>query len=66
MFAAPDSVGPHWLPYLRVADTQSATKLSEELGATVLMAPNADIRNGSSAIIQDPNGAVLVLQQYPF
>jgi predicted enzyme related to lactoylglutathione lyase len=66
MFAAPENVGPHWLPYLRVADAQAAMERSRELGATVLMMPNPDIRNGSSAVIQDPNGAVLVLQQYPF
>jgi predicted enzyme related to lactoylglutathione lyase len=66
MFAAPEGIGANWVPYLRVDDAEVAMDKAATLGAKVLMEPNAEIRNGSSAVIQDPNGAVLVLQHYPF
>lgn len=66
MFEAPEGVGANWLPYLRVENAQTAMEKAKELGATVLLEPNPDIRNASSAVIRDPDGAVLVLQHYPF
>ncbi len=66
MFRAPEGVGANWLPYLRVDNAGAAMQKAKELGAQVLLEPNPDIRNGSSAVIRDPNGAVLVLQHYPF
>jgi predicted enzyme related to lactoylglutathione lyase len=39
---------------------------AEELGATIAVAPQASVRNGSLAIIVDPTGAPLALQKFPF
>jgi predicted enzyme related to lactoylglutathione lyase len=55
-----------WLPYVRVADPVALADRVVALGGTVLLAPRADVRNGSLAIILDPNGAPLALQRYPF
>jgi uncharacterized protein len=37
-----------------------------ELGGSVALAPRADVRNGSLAIVLDPAGAPLALQRFPF
>lgn len=65
MLANPaENVRSHWLPYIRVADIQQSLAKAKENGATVLLEPNATIRNGSVAIILDPTGAPLALQVY--
>jgi predicted enzyme related to lactoylglutathione lyase len=55
-----------WLPYVRVADPGLMAAAAEELGATIAVAPQASVRNGSLAIIVDPTGAPLALQKFPF
>jgi predicted enzyme related to lactoylglutathione lyase len=55
-----------WLPYVRVADPAALAKRAVELGGSVLLAPRADIRAGSLAIVIDPGGAAVALQKYPF
>jgi uncharacterized protein len=55
-----------WLPYVRVEDAAAMAKRVTELGGTVVLAPRADIRNGSLAIVLDPAGAPLALQKFPF
>jgi uncharacterized protein len=55
-----------WLPYVRVEDAAAMAKRVTELGGTVVVAPRADIRNGSLAIVLDPAGAPLALQKFPF
>ncbi|MCS5490082.1 VOC family protein [Algoriphagus limi] len=65
MLANPaENVRSHWLPYIRVADVQQSLAKAKASGATVLLEPNAGIRNGSVAIILDPTGAPLALQVY--
>lgn len=59
-----ENVRSHWLPYIRVADVNAALAKAKEHGATVLLEPSSDIRNGSVAIILDPTGAPLALQVY--
>jgi len=67
MFKNPwTQVRPNWLPYVRVADARAAADRATSLGATVVLEPQDDIRNGSVAIVLDPSGAGLVLQKYPF
>lgn len=61
-----DHITPHWLPYLRVDDPVQLARRAERLGGAVLLAPRADVRNGSLAVVADPRGAVVALQQYPF
>ncbi len=55
----------HWLPYIRVDDAGPIAARVEELGGRVLIAPSPDIRNGTVALIADPGGAPLVIQQWP-
>ena len=55
----------HWLPYVRVRDPQATVARVEELGGRVLIAPSPELRNGTVALIADPGGAPLVVQQWP-
>jgi hypothetical protein len=59
-------VKSNWLPYVRVADAAAAAAKAVALGGRVALAPRPDVRNGSLAIIVDPTGAALALQQWPF
>ena len=60
-----ENVRPNWLPYILVSDIQSMITRAEELGASVIIAPDQKIRNGTIAILADPTGAVFGLQQSP-
>jgi predicted enzyme related to lactoylglutathione lyase len=46
-----------WLPYVRVADPAATAARVTELGGTVVVAPQPQVRNGSLAIVLDPSGA---------
>ncbi|WP_223756719.1 VOC family protein [Myxococcus sp. RHSTA-1-4] len=61
-----ERVRPNWLTYVRVEDPAALAARVESLGGRVVMAPRADVRGGSLALIADPSGAVLALQRYPF
>lgn len=54
-----------WLTYFGVADPVAAAAAAENLGGKVLLAPSAELRDGTIAVVEDPAGAVLVLQQWP-
>jgi len=56
----------NWLPYVLVADAAAAAEKAKSLGGRVVLAPRADIRDGSLAIVVDPTGAALALQKFPF
>jgi predicted enzyme related to lactoylglutathione lyase len=58
-------VRAHWVPYVRVADPGRIIDRVEALGGRVLIPPSADLRSGSVALIADPGGAPLVVQQWP-
>jgi predicted enzyme related to lactoylglutathione lyase len=67
MFENPwPEVNANWLPYVRVADTAASVARVTQLGGTIVLAPSPEIRNGTTAIVLDPQGAALVLQSYPF
>lgn len=53
-----------WVSFILVADVAAAVANVESLGGQVLVAPQANIRNGSLAIITDPSGAGLILQEW--
>ena len=59
------TVGDAWLSYVRVADVHAVVDRVAALGGRVLFAPTADVRRGSLAIIADPGGAGLAVQQWP-
>jgi uncharacterized protein len=66
LYASPwKEVKSNWLPYIRVADATAAARKVESLGGRVLLAPKPDIRNGTLAIVADPSGAAVALQQWP-
>ncbi len=56
---------PIWLAYVKVADPAASAARAAQLGGRVLLAPRADLRNGTLALIADPTGAVLALQKWP-
>jgi predicted enzyme related to lactoylglutathione lyase len=56
---------PIWLASIRVADPAASAARAAQLGGRVLLAPRADLRNGTLALIADPTGAVLALQKWP-
>jgi predicted enzyme related to lactoylglutathione lyase len=58
-----DGVKPNWLPMLRVKDVRGPVSRATELGGRVILAPRADLRNGTVAILADPSGAAVSLQQ---
>jgi predicted enzyme related to lactoylglutathione lyase len=54
---------PVWLTYFGVADPAAAAARAESLGGKVLVPVSAEVREGTMAVIQDPSGAILVLQK---
>ena len=60
-----DDTDPLWLSYFAVGDPASAAAEAEALGGKVILAPSAELREGSMALIQDPQGVVLALQKWP-
>ena len=59
------SAGPLWLTHIAVRDPAVSAAKAEALGGKVLLAPSAELREGSMALIQDPGGAILALQKWP-
>ena len=60
-----EGVDPNWLPYVLVDDPHAIAQRVEELGGTVFLGPDEELRSGSVAIIIDPSGAALTIQQWP-
>ncbi len=66
LYATPwKEVRSNWLPYIRVADATAAARKAEALGGRILLAPKPEVRNGTLAIVADPSGAAVALQQWP-
>jgi predicted enzyme related to lactoylglutathione lyase len=55
---------PSWLPYVAVRDPDAVVERAVELGARVLLPPDA-VRNREAAILIDPAGAPFGVQQWP-
>lgn len=55
---------PTWLTFFGVADPAAAAKKAESLGGKILMPAAADLRDGTVAVVTDPSGAILVLQEW--
>lgn len=61
----PDSLNDNtWVTYIRVANIGSILKNVEPLGGKVLVPPQQAIRNGSVAVITDPDGAGFIVQEW--
>jgi predicted enzyme related to lactoylglutathione lyase len=59
------NVDPNWLPYIMADDVAALARRAESLGGSVILAPSPGVRNGTLAILADPTGGVLALQQWP-
>ncbi|WP_462180309.1 VOC family protein [Pseudoalteromonas gelatinilytica] len=60
----PDAeIGNTWVNYIKVADVDATLLKVTAAGGIVLMAPNDKVRNGSVAIIRNPAGAGIVIQE---
>lgn len=59
------NIRPNWLPYVLVSDPASLTARVAGLGGKVLIAPHADVRSGSLAVVMDPTGGAIALQKWP-
>lgn len=60
----PSDVGPSlWLTYFGVDDPVAAAHRVAALGGKVVLAPAAHLRDGTIALVTDPTGALLALQQ---
>jgi predicted enzyme related to lactoylglutathione lyase len=60
-----DATDPFWLSYIAVSDPAAIAAKTQALGGKVLIAPSAELRDGTMALIQDPEGVVLALQKWP-
>lgn len=66
LLTRPDpQIGNTWVAYLRVADVASVVARAANLGGTVLMAPDPQVRKGTVAVLADPNGAGFIVQEWP-
>jgi hypothetical protein len=59
------NVGNAWVSYVRVADVDAVVARVSQFGGRVLFAPTPDVRQGSVAVIADPGGAGLLVQEWP-
>jgi len=55
---------PVWLTFFGVSDPAAAAKKAASLGGNILLPAAPDLRDGTVAVVTDPSGAILVLQQW--
>ncbi|MGI9201803.1 MAG: VOC family protein [Woeseiaceae bacterium] len=53
-----------WLTAFGVEDPAAAAAKAESLGGSILLPASPDLRDGTTAVITDPSGAVLVLRSW--
>ena len=53
-----------WIPYVRVADARKSAEQAVQLGGQLILAPDQQIRQGTVALILDPSGAPIALQEW--
>ena len=53
-----------WIPVVRVRDTGEISELAEKLGGRVLVKPGNTNDGSSVALIEDPGGALLMVQRW--
>jgi predicted enzyme related to lactoylglutathione lyase len=58
-----DSWAPIWLTSFGVPDAGAAAARAESLGGKILIPVSPEVRGGTMAVVSDPSGALLVLQQ---
>lgn len=55
--------GTRWVPYVRSDDPGAVISAAEASGAFIILPPRAEVRQGKVGIFQDPQGAVVCVQQ---
>ncbi|MEM1079970.1 MAG: VOC family protein [Pseudomonadota bacterium] len=55
---------PVWLTYFGVPDAAAAAARAEALGGQILIPSSPELRDGAMSVVEDPTGALLVLQQW--
>ncbi len=55
---------PVWMTAFGVSDPAAAAAKAESLGGTIILPVSAELRDGTTAVVTDPSGAVLVLQSW--
>ena len=58
-----EEIKPEWIPYVAVKDVVAVTAMAKKLGGKIMLEPEIESIEGRVAIIADPSGAVLGLQQ---
>jgi uncharacterized protein len=61
-----EGVKPNWLVYILVEEVQPVVDKVLSLGGEVLLAPSAELRKGSVALVSDPSGGVFAVQKWPY
>jgi predicted enzyme related to lactoylglutathione lyase len=59
-----DRIKPVWLTYFGVDDPEVAAVLAETLGGKIILPASPELRDGTMAVVTDPAGAILVLQNW--
>ena len=59
-----ENVNPVWLTYFGVDDPAAAAEEAESLGGKIILPVSPELRNGTMAVVADPAGAILVLQNW--
>ena len=54
-----------WLVIFAVPNPSETAVMAESAGGQVLLAPSEDFREGSTALLADPTGALLLVQKWP-
>jgi predicted enzyme related to lactoylglutathione lyase len=55
---------PVWLTTFGVADPDAAAAKAESLGGKIILPASPELRDGTTAVITDPTGAILVLRAW--
>ena len=55
---------PVWLTTFGVADPGAAAEKAESLGGKIILPASPELRDGTTAVITDPTGAILVLRAW--
>jgi predicted enzyme related to lactoylglutathione lyase len=58
-----EDVQPVWLTHFGVSDPEAAARQAESLGGRIIVAPSPEFRDGTTAVVTDPSGAILVLSK---
>jgi len=58
-----DQAKPRWLTFFGVQDPAAAAAKAKAIGGEILLPVSPELREGTIAVVTDPAGAILVLQQ---